>query len=285
MRRGGRNGGSGSGHSDQRDEPVVAREYVPRTAMRLVLTILVAAILAAPAAAQDRITVFAAASLRNALDDVDAAFTKDTGITATASYAASSALAKQIAEGAPADVFFSADPQWMDWLGARKLIAADTRANLLGNTLVLIAPKNAPLDHVDIAAGFDIAKLAGGGRIAVADVRAVPAGLYAKAALEKLGAWQAAQPKLAQAENVRAALSYVARGEAPLGIVYATDAKVEPRVKIVGTFPPDSHSAIVYPAAAVKGHERERVTQYLQFLRGERAKAIFEKYGFAVLGH
>jgi molybdate transport system substrate-binding protein len=252
-------------------------------AMRFVLTIVLAALLAAAAVAEERITVFAAASLRNALDEVDAALTKQSGIAVTASYAASSALAKQVEEGAPADVFLSADTDWMDWLAARKLIASGTRADLLGNDLVLIAAKDSKIGHVDIAPGVDLAKLADGGRIAVADVRAVPAGLYAKAALEKLGVWAAVQGRLAQAENVRAVLSYVARGEAPLGIVYATDAKIELRVKIVGTFPPDSHPPIVYPVAAITGHERESAARYLQFLRGEEARGIFEKYGFVVL--
>jgi molybdate transport system substrate-binding protein len=249
--------------------------------MRL-LVLLTAVLLSVPATAQEKITVFAAASLRNALDEANAAFTRQTDIGVTASYAASSALAKQIEQGAPADVFLSADTNWMDHLSARKLVAPATRVDLLGNALVLIAAKDSKIEHVDIEPGFDLAKLAGDARIAVADVRAVPAGLYAKAALEKLGAWGAVQDKLAQAENVRAALSYVGRGEAPLGIVYATDAKVEPGVKIVGTFPPDSHPPIVYPLAAVKGREREPVTRYLQFLRGEPARTIFEQYGFSL---
>jgi molybdate transport system substrate-binding protein len=250
--------------------------------MRFAVAVLLLA-LSLPAAAQEKLTVFAAASLRNALEAADAAFSNETGLAIVASYAASSALAKQIGEGAPADVLISADTQWMDWLASRKLIAADTRVNLLGNALVLIAAKGAALDHVDIVQGFDLARLAGDGRIAVADVRAVPAGLYAKAALEKLGVWAVAQPKLAQAENVRAALSYVARGEAPLGIVYATDAKVEPGVKIVGTFPENSHPPIVYPAAIVAGHDRAAAKRYLDFLRGAEARVIFESYGFSVI--
>ncbi len=250
--------------------------------MRL-LALLIAILLAGPAAAQEKLTIFAAASLRNALDEADAAFTKQSGKGVTASYAASSALAKQIEQGAPAEVFLSADIQWMDYLSERKLIAPQTRADLLGNELVLIADKDSKIDHVDIGPGFDLAKLAGSGRIAVADVRAVPAGLYAKAALEKLGAWQAVQGKLAQADNVRAALSYVARGEAPLGIVYATDAKIEPSVKIVGTFPANSHPPIVYPLAAVAGRASGGVKKYLQFLWGAEARRIFEKYGFVVL--
>ena len=165
------------------------------------------------------------------------------------SYAASSALMKQIEQGAPADVFISADTDWMDYGSQKKLIKDETRVNLLGNRLVLIAPKDSKIDAVTIAPGFDIAKLAGDGRIATGDVRAVPAGKYAKAALEKLGVWSAAERKLAMAENVRAALALVARGEAPLGIVYETDARVEPNVKIVGVFPADSHPPIVYPVA------------------------------------
>jgi molybdate transport system substrate-binding protein len=172
---------------------------------------------------QDKtITVFAAASLTNALDDVDTAFTKQSGIKVVVSYGASSALAKQIEQGAPADVFASADLQWMDY-GVQKKV--DTRANLLGNKLVLIAAKDAKIDHVTIGPGFDLAKLAGDGRVATGDVREVPVGLYAKAALERLGAWAAVEPIMAMAEDVRAALGLVARGKAPLGIVYETDAR------------------------------------------------------------
>ncbi len=236
-----------------------------------------------PAAAQETITVFAAASLKNALDDTDAAFTKATGVKVTASYEASSALAKQIEQGAPADVFISADLAWMDYANAHKLIKPETRFNLLGNRLVLIAPKESKLDKVSIGQGFDIAKLAGDGRIAVADVAAVPAGKYAKAALEKLGAWAAAEPKLAQAENVRATLAYVARGETSLGIVYETDAKIEPKVKIVGVFPDGSYPPVTYPVAATADSKNANAARYLTFLRGSAAKSIFEKYGFSFL--
>jgi molybdate transport system substrate-binding protein len=236
-----------------------------------------------PLAAQQSITVFAAASLKNALDDTDAAFSKATGVKVVASYAASSALAKQIEQSAPADVFISADLQWMDYLSERKLIKPDTRVNLLGNKLVLIAPKDSKLDTITIAKGFDIAKLAGDGRIAVADVKAVPAGLYAKAALETLGAWQAAEGKLAMAENVRATLAFVARGETPIGIVYETDAKIEPKVKIVGVFPESSYPPVTYPVAATAATSNPAVARYLNFLRTPAAKAIFEKYGFSFL--
>jgi molybdate transport system substrate-binding protein len=239
--------------------------------------------LPAPAIAQEKtITIFAAASMKNALDDVNAAFAKATGIRVTASYAASSALIKQIEAGAPADVFASADLDWMDYGAQKKLIRDDTRVNLLGNKLVLIAPKDSKLDRVTIGPGFDLARLAGDGRVATGDVRAVPVGLYAKAALEKLGAWTAAEPKLAMTENVRVALTLVARGEAALGIVYETDAKVEPGVKIVGTFPDDSHPPIVYPVAATKDGKPE-AADYLRFLRSGTAKAVFETYGFAFL--
>jgi molybdate transport system substrate-binding protein len=236
-----------------------------------------------PAAAQDSLTVFAAASMRNALDDADAAFSQATGVKVVASYAATSALAKQIEQGAPADVFVSADLKWMDYAIAHRLVQPETRVNLLGNRLVLIAPKASKLDHVAIGRDFDIAKLAGSGRIAVADVKAVPAGRYAREALISLGAFAAAEAKLAQAENVRAALAYVARGETPLGIVYATDAHVEPGVKIVGVFPESSHPPITYPVAATSASKSAQVARYLHFLQTPAAKAIFEKYGFSFL--
>jgi molybdate transport system substrate-binding protein len=236
-----------------------------------------------PAAAQDKsLTIFAAASMKNALDDVDAAYTAKTGVKISASYAASSALAKQIDQGAPADIFVSADTDWMDYAIGKKNINLSTRVDLLGNSIVLIAPKDSRIDNVTIAQGFDLAKLAGDGKIATGDVKAVPVGKYAKAALEKLGAWQAAEPKFAMAESVRAALALVARGEAVLGIVYSTDAKVEPGVKIVGTFPADSHPAIIYPVAATTTAKPE-AAGYLAFLKTSAAKAIFEKYGFRFL--
>ena len=240
------------------------------------------ALVALPAVAQESLPVFAAASLKNALDDIDAAFAKASGIKVTASYAASSTLAKQIEEGAPADVFASADIDWMDYAQQKKIIKNDTRINLLGNRLVLIAPKDSPLGDVAIGPGFDLAALAGDGRIVTGDVRAVPVGKYAKAALEKLGAWAAAEPKFAMTENVRAALTLVARGEAPLGIVYETDAKVEPNVKIVGAFPADSHPPIIYPVALTVNAKPE-AAQYLAFLRSPAAKAVFETYGFTFL--
>ena len=252
----------------------------------LVLSLLAICLGLAPhgrAQPQDKsITVFAAASMKNALDDVNAAFTKATNVKVVTSYAASSALMKQIEQGAPAHVFVSADLEWMDYGSQGKVIQDDTRMNLLGNKLVLIAPKDSKVPDVTIADGFDLAKLAGDGRIATGDVRSVPVGKYAKQALEKLGAWTAAEPKFAMTENVRAALTLVARGEAPLGVVYETDAKVEPGVKIIGTFPESSHPPIVYPVAATTTGNAD-VAAYLRFLRSQQAKAVFEHYRFTFL--
>jgi molybdate transport system substrate-binding protein len=235
------------------------------------------------AASQDKtITVFAAASMTNALDDVNAAFTKQTGVKVITSYDASSALMKQIEGGAAADAFVSANLKWMEYGEKKKVINESTCINLLGNVLVLIAGKDSKIDHVDIEPGFDLATLADDGRIATGDVKEVPVGLYAKAALEKLGVWPSVESKMAMTVNVRAALGYAARGEAPLGIVYATDAKIEPGVKVVGVFPDNSHDPIVYPVAGTVNAEPETM-QYLAFLRSAAAKSIFEGYGFSVL--
>jgi molybdate transport system substrate-binding protein len=238
---------------------------------------------AVPAAAQDKtLTVFAAASMKNALDDIDAAYTAKAGVKIVVSYGPSSGLAKQIDQGAPADVFISADTDWMEYAIAKKNINEPTRMNLLGNNIVLIAPKDAKVDDVTIGHGFDLAKLAGDGKIATGDVKSVPVGKYAKAALERLGSWRAAEAKFAMADNVRAALTLVARNEAALGIVYSTDAKIESGIKIVGTFPADSHPAIIYPVAATTT-ARPGTADYLAFLRSTAAKTIFEKYGFKFL--
>ncbi len=253
--------------------------------IRLAAALVASAVALAPHAtsAQDKtITVFAAASMKNALDDVNAAYTRATGVKVVTSYAASSSLARQIEGGAPADAFVSADLKWMDYVQDKKAIKDDTRVSLLGNKLVLIAPKDSKIGQVAIGPGFDLARLAGDGRIATGDVRAVPVGLYAKAALETLGAWTAAEPKFAMTDNVRAALMLVSRGEATLGIVYETDAKVDSGVKIVGTFPEGSHPPVTYPAAATATAKPE-VTGYLAFLRSKTARDIFETYGFTVL--
>ena len=235
------------------------------------------------ARAQNNVVVFAAASLKNALDEIAAAWSKDTGRPAPkTSYAASSALAKQIEQGAPADLFISADLDWMDYLAGKSLIKADSRFNLLGNKIVLIAPKDSPAANVAIK-GADLAKALNGGRLAMANVDSVPAGKYGKAALEGLGAWNDVKDHVAQAENVRAALLLVARGEAPLGIVYSTDAAAEPGVRMVATFPEDSHPPIIYPAALTRESSHKDAKDFLGFLRSAKARTSFEKQGFTVL--
>jgi molybdate transport system substrate-binding protein len=253
-----------------------------RPRIRGALAAAIAALLLAalPGAARaEPVVVFAAASLKEALDAAAAAW----GGAPAISYAASPALARQIEEGAPADVFVSADRDWMDHLDDAGLIDAATRRDLLGNRIVLIAAGRdaAP---VELAPGLDLAGLLGpDGRLAMADVEAVPAGRYGRAALETLGLWDAVADRLAQAENVRAALAFVARGEAPLGVVYATDAGVEDAVSVVGTFPADSHPPIVYPIARVAGSTNPAAEDFLAFLEGEAAGAIFARFGFEVL--
>jgi molybdate transport system substrate-binding protein len=221
------------------------------------------------------LTVFAAASLKNALDEV-AALHKEKPIV---SYGASSALARQIENGAPADIFISADLDWMDDVEKKGLVAPGTRKNLLGNRLVLVAPAKQPV-KLQITSGFAIGKAIGNGRIALADPQSVPAGKYAKAAFEKLGVWDQVSGRVAAAENVRAALALVARGEAPLGVVYQTDANAEPGVMVAGVFPADTHPPIVYPAAALKG-AKGGAAPFLQLLSSPAARRIFEKHGFS----
>jgi molybdate transport system substrate-binding protein len=242
-----------------------------------------ALVFAGPIGAQaESVKLFAAASLKNALDEVAAAWKKASGKEAVGSYAASPALAKQIAEGAPADIFISADLAWMDDLESKNLIAKDTRKNLLGNSLVLIAPAG-EAKTIELKPGTDLAASLGGGKLAVAEVKSVPAGKYAKAALEKLGLWAGVEPHLAMAENVRAALTLVARGEAPLGIVYATDARSENKVEVVGTFPEDSHPPIIYPVALVAASANPDAKEFFAFLFSEDAGKIFASQGFQVL--
>jgi len=233
------------------------------------------------ALAAEKVTVFAAASLKNALDAVNTQWQKQSGNEATVSYAASSALAKQIESGAPADVFISADLAWMDYLAKNKLIKDETRANLLGNRLVLIAGQGAA--DVDITPSFDLAALLGDGRLAMGAVDSVPAGKYGKAALEKLGVWPSVETKIAGAENVRAALLLVSKGEAPYGIVYQTDAIADPGVKVVGTFPEDSHSPIVYPIGITADSNNPDADAYVDFVKSDDAAALFKAQGFTVL--
>jgi molybdate transport system substrate-binding protein len=226
--------------------------------------------------------VFAAASLKNALDEANAEYRRQTGRTVTVSYAASSALARQIEAGAPADVFISADLDWMDYLAKRRLTKPESRRNLLGNRLVLISPAGAPRD-VAIGPGFPLAGLLGSGRLAMADPDSVPAGRYGKTALEHLGVWSSVQSRIARADTVRGALAFVSRGEAPFGIVYQTDAAADPRVRVVGSFPEDTHSPIVYPIAAVAASTAPTAEAYLEFLRSPAAGPAFRRQGFTVL--
>jgi molybdate transport system substrate-binding protein len=229
--------------------------------------------------AQAPVTVFAAASLQNALDDVARIHG---GAALRLSYAASSAIARQIAAGAPADVFISADADWMDWLAQRKLILEATRVNLLSNHLALVAPASSTVS-LPIRAGMPLAAALGpSGRLAIAGPD-VPAGRYAEASLKALGLWPSLETRLARGENVRATLAFVARGEAPLGIVYDTDAREEPAVRIVGLFPDTSHPPIVYPAALLAASRNPDAAEVLAFLRGPLAGAVFRRHGFRTL--
>jgi molybdate transport system substrate-binding protein len=237
-------------------------------------------LLALPARAQN-VTVFAAASLTDALRDIAAAWVKQEHPSPRLSFAASSTLARQIEQGAPADIFASADEQWMDYLASRNRIVPETRQDLLRNELVLIVPADRAT-KVAIGPGFDLAGLLGkDGRLAVGDPANVPAGIYAKQALTKLGVWNVAEPRLARAEDVRAALLLVARGEAAAGIVYATDARAAKGVSVAGVFPSDSHNPIRYPIALVRSHDTKDARALLDFIEGPEARAIFAKGGFA----
>lgn len=227
------------------------------------------------------VMVFAAASTTNAVSDVIKAFEAAGKGKAVASFASSSTLAKQIAHGAPAQVYLSANEKWMNYLAEKKLLEPGTRVDLLGNRLVLIAPAGSAA-RGRLEKNFPLLKWLGDGRLAVGDPDHVPAGIYAKEALKALGVWEQAEPRLARAANVRAALALVERGEAPLGIVYATDAAITPKVTVVGIFPADSHKPIVYPLALLKGQASAEARDFWRFLGGNEAKGIFKKYGFSV---
>ena len=237
---------------------------------------------AMPPAKAAEILVFAAASLKNALDEATGVYQKRSGDTVKISYAASSALARQIESGAPAQMFISADLDWMDYLQQRNLIQTTTRKNWLGNKLVLDGPADAA-QTIDIKPGFDLAGALKGGKLAMADPDSVPAGKYGKAALEKLGVWPSVMPSIARAENVRAALLLVSRREAPLGIVYRTDVAADPGTKIAGVFPPDSHPPILYPIALTASSKEPAAAGFLAFLGSAEVKPIFKKQGFTVL--
>jgi molybdate transport system substrate-binding protein len=227
------------------------------------------------------VTVFAAASLTNSLNDIGKLFSKKTGYGFAAAYLSSSTLARQIENGAPANVFLSADEKWMDYLAKKKLIDPATRFNLLGNRLVLIAPSKSKIDKVDVSRGFDLKGLLAGGKLSMGDPAHVPAGIYGKQALQSLGVWKAVKDSVARAGDVRSALVLVERGEAPLGIVYATDAAITKKVRVVAVFPAASHEPIAYPAALVLGHETPAATSFLKFLKTDEARAVFRKYGFS----
>jgi molybdate transport system substrate-binding protein len=245
--------------------------------------LLFAFVLLVPLAARaQELTVFAAASLTDAMKDVSALWTKAGHQPLRMSFASSSTLAQQIGQGAPVNLFASADEKWMDYLAQKNLIVADTRKDLLGNDLVLVVPANKPL-HVTIGLGFDLMGLLGAsGRLAVGDPAHVPAGIYAQQALKKLGWWGKVSPRLASAEDVRSALLLVERGEAPAGIVYGTDAAVSKAVMVAGTFPDSSHDPVAYPFAVVKAGDTPEARALLTFLAGPQARAMFVQRGFKV---
>jgi molybdate transport system substrate-binding protein len=269
-------------HNPVSKEMIMARgTRVPtgRVFIASILLLLLGSTWSVPASAQDaKLIVFAAASL----DEVNAAYQRETGQETATSYAASSTLAKQIEAAAPADIFISADLDWIDYLAKKNLIKPETRANLLGNRLVLIAPVNSAA-QLAIGPNFPLAQALGNGRLAIADPNSVPARKYGKAALEALGVWSSVADRLAPAENVRATLALVSRGETPLGIVYQTDADSDKRVKIVSTFPENTHPPIIYPIAVVANSTNPAALGYLAYLKSPTARSIFEKQGFTVL--
>lgn len=249
--------------------------------MRLIPAALAAALsLGAAPALADEVTVFAAASLTDALDRIAADWTDAGGAAVVTSYAGSSAMARQIREGAPADIFISASPDWMDALEASGDLRPGTRRDILGNRLVLIAHGDA--DPVTIDADLDLPALLDGGRLSMALVDAVPAGIYGRAALTHLGLWEAVAPLVAQSDNVRAALAFVARNEAPLGIVYATDAAAQDAVSVIGTFPADSHPPITYPAALTAQSDAAQAQAFLDHLSSDAAREVWARFGFTL---
>ena len=249
----------------------------------LLTTLLCATTSHAQSSAAPQLTVFAAASLKDAMDEAGAAWQRRSGQVVRTAYAGSSALARQIEQGAPADVFISADQDWMDWLQQRRLIDARSRHDLLGNTLVLVAPARSNAQPLRLSKGTDLRQLLGrNGRIALALTSSVPAGKYAKTAFESLGMWTALQSRTAEADNVRAALLLVSRGEAPLGVVYASDAKADPGVRVLATFPAGTHPKIVYPVARIASSRNPHAAAFVHWLQSADADAIFRKHGFSV---
>ena len=246
----------------------------------VVVAMVLCAALAHQVPGSETVTVFAAASLTNAVTDIGQAYAaRDKGTVVLPSFAGSSTLAKQIENGAPSNVFISADEEWMDYLAKKGLVVPESRFNLVGNRLVLIAPADSDL-KIDIAPAFPLGKILGSGRLATGDPDHVPVGKYAKTALQKLGSWTDVEAKLARSDNVRAALALVERGECPLGVVYATDAAITKKVKVVGIFPEDSHPPIRYPAALVSGKDTPAARSFMEFLKTPEANAILIKHGF-----
>lgn len=260
----------------------IASKWLRRAAGMLLGAPLLALTPSSPSRAQE-LTVFAASSLQNAFDEIGRQYRARSGRDVRFSYAASSALARQIEQGAPAGIFASADEQWMDHLAKQGLIAAGTRKSLLGNRLVLVVPSTNPA-NVDLKPGFDFGALLGrDGRWATGDPSGVPVGRYAQEAMTRLGAWEYARTRLVRAENVRVALAFVERGEAAAGVVYETDAAVSPKVRIAGVFPPDSHTPITYPFAIIGRHDTPPARDFLAYLSGKDAAAVWKKYGFRLL--
>ncbi|MEX6002967.1 molybdate ABC transporter substrate-binding protein [Providencia vermicola] len=236
--------------------------------------------MASHSVAAEKITVFAAASLTNAMNEISEQFQKESKVEVVSSYASSSTLARQIEQGAPANLFISADQQWMDYAIDKQLMVENTRYTLLGNELVLIAPKDSKIEKVDINKQTDWKKLLDGGRLAVGDPDHVPVGIYAKEALNYLGAWDTVNPMLARTNNVRSGMALVERDEAPLGIVYGSDAVASQKVKVVGIFPADSHKPVEYPMAIVKDQDNKATRDFYEYLKTPEASEVFKRYGF-----
>ncbi|BBO86494.1 molybdate ABC transporter substrate-binding protein [Desulfosarcina ovata subsp. sediminis] len=248
-----------------------------------IVMMMVLGALAGPVAAADDVVVFAAASTTNAVTEIGDLFEARGLGTVKTSFASSSTLAKQIASGAPADVYLSANKKWMDFLAEKDAVDKAGRFDLLGNSIVMIAPQDSPVKTIEIKAGMDLAGMLGkDGRLSMGDPDHVPAGMYGKKAMQKLGLWDQVKDRVAPMKDVRAALVLVERAEAPLGQVYATDAAISKKVRVVGTFPADSHPPIVYPVAAVAGGKADAAAAFMTFLKSSEARAVFEKYGFDV---
>ncbi|SMC97452.1 molybdate transport system substrate-binding protein [Desulfocicer vacuolatum DSM 3385] len=257
------------------------KNALPRRAW--LFSVLITLLASSPAISQNKsVIVFSAGSTTNAVTDIAALFSQTKGIKAVTSFASSSTLARQIDKGAPAQVYISANKKWMDYLEKQALIEPGTRFNLLSNRLVLIAPHDSTLSDVTIEKGFPLATLIGSGHMAMGDPDHVPSGIYGKKAMENLKVWESVKNKIVRSKDVRAALALVARGEVPVGQVYATDAAISAKVKTIADFPVDSHPAIVYPAAIIAGQKTPEARAFLLFLSSPEAGNIFKKYGFSV---